>query len=224
MVIARLAASIVEAKCHGASRCVVLWVESRIHSIAQPSRSGKSSRAARKELDQSAAVCQWAKLVDFRPIAWRIGPTSFSSGHRNIDQLARHEQHSLCFLCFNFCRHRSAGVAASDRQQQMRARTSSCRGLLGCAIQDHDPIDTRNTPTSCRASSQVRRQGARGGGRYQIMEDRPSFTASWVIESDLRAGVACFHLTEYDRAAAFRRNGAGRRSRLVIVESGDPTR
>ena len=57
-----LAAIHVEAKCHGASRCVVLWVESRIHSIAQPSRSGKSSsRKPGKNLTTSAAVCRWAK-------------------------------------------------------------------------------------------------------------------------------------------------------------------
>src|SRR5262245_14047117 len=62
IVIARLPRSMVEAKCHGASRCVVLWVESRIHSIAQPSRSGKSSsRKPGKNLTTSAAVCRWVK-------------------------------------------------------------------------------------------------------------------------------------------------------------------
>src|SRR5262249_7378754 len=62
MVIARSPRLIVEAKCHGASRWVVLWVESRIHSIAHPSPSGKSSsRSPGKNLITSAAVCRWAK-------------------------------------------------------------------------------------------------------------------------------------------------------------------
>jgi uncharacterized protein (DUF1330 family) len=36
-------------------------------------------------------------------------------------------------------------------------------------------------------------------------------------------GVACFTSPEYDRAAAFRRNGAGE-VETIMVEGGDPTR
>jgi len=51
------------------------------------------------------------------------------------------------------------------------------------------------------------------GGRYQIMIEFPSF----------EQGVACFTSPEYDRAAAFRRNGAGE-VETIIVEGGDSTR
>jgi uncharacterized protein (DUF1330 family) len=39
----------------------------------------------------------------------------------------------------------------------------------------------------------------------------------------LEQGVACFTSPEYDRAAVFRRNGAGE-VETIMVEEGDPTR
>ena len=48
------------------------------------------------------------------------------------------------------------------------------------------------------------------GGRYQIMEGPAKFQRFVVIEfPSFEQGVACFTSPEYDRAAAFRRNGAG---------------
>ena len=44
-----------------------------------------------------------------------------------------------------------------------------------------------------------------------------------VIQGTFEQGVACFTSPEYDRAAAFRRKGAGE-VETIIVEGGDPSR
>src|ERR1700719_4536099 len=62
------------------------------------------------------------------------------------------------------------------------------------------------------------------GGRYRIMEGADKFHRFVVIEfPTFEQGVACFQLPEYDRAAAFRRAGAGE-VETVMVEGGDATR
>ena len=62
------------------------------------------------------------------------------------------------------------------------------------------------------------------GGRHQIMEGPAKFHRFIVIEfPTFEQGVACFTSPEYDRAAAFRRNGAGE-VETIMVEGGDPTR
>src|SRR4051794_2067536 len=62
------------------------------------------------------------------------------------------------------------------------------------------------------------------GGRYQIMEGPAKFQRFVVIEfPTFEQGVACFTSEAYERAAAFRRNGAGE-VETVIVEGGDMTR
>ena len=62
------------------------------------------------------------------------------------------------------------------------------------------------------------------GGRHQIMEGPDKFHRFVVIEfPTFEQGVACFTSPEYDRAAAFRRKGAGE-VETVIVEGGDPSR
>src|SRR5438477_10891369 len=62
------------------------------------------------------------------------------------------------------------------------------------------------------------------GGRYQIMEGPQKFQRFVVIEfPTFEQGVACFTSPEYDRAAAFRRTGAGE-VETVIVEAGDATK
>jgi uncharacterized protein (DUF1330 family) len=61
------------------------------------------------------------------------------------------------------------------------------------------------------------------GGRFQIMEGPHKFHRFIVIEfPTFEQGVACFTSPEYDKAAAFRRAGAGE-VETVIVESGDAT-
>jgi uncharacterized protein (DUF1330 family) len=62
------------------------------------------------------------------------------------------------------------------------------------------------------------------GGRHQIMEGPDKFHRFVVIEfPTFEQGVACFTSPEYDRAAAFRRAGAGE-VETVMVEGGDATR
>jgi uncharacterized protein (DUF1330 family) len=62
------------------------------------------------------------------------------------------------------------------------------------------------------------------GGRYQIMEGPDKFHRFVVIEfPTFEQGVACFTSPEYDRAAAFRRAGAGE-VETIMVEGGDVTR
>jgi uncharacterized protein (DUF1330 family) len=61
------------------------------------------------------------------------------------------------------------------------------------------------------------------GGRFQIMEGPEKFHRFIVIEfPTFEQGVACFTSSEYQRAAAFRRSGAGE-VETVIIESGDAT-
>jgi uncharacterized protein (DUF1330 family) len=62
------------------------------------------------------------------------------------------------------------------------------------------------------------------GGRHQIMEGPDKFHRFVVIEfPTFEQGVACFTSPEYDRAAAFRRKGAGE-VETIMVEGGDPSR
>lgn len=62
------------------------------------------------------------------------------------------------------------------------------------------------------------------GGRFQIMEGPRQFHRFVVIEfPTFEAGVGCFTSADYDRAAAFRRRGAGQ-VETVIVEGIEPRR
>jgi uncharacterized protein (DUF1330 family) len=62
------------------------------------------------------------------------------------------------------------------------------------------------------------------GGRYQIMEGPDKFHRFIVLEfPTFEQGVACFTSDEYNKAAAFRRSGAGE-VETVIVDSGDATK
>jgi uncharacterized protein (DUF1330 family) len=55
------------------------------------------------------------------------------------------------------------------------------------------------------------------GGKFQIMEGPDKFHRFIVIEfPTLEQGVACFKSPEYDRAAAFRRNGAGEVETIMV--------
>jgi uncharacterized protein (DUF1330 family) len=57
------------------------------------------------------------------------------------------------------------------------------------------------------------------GGPFQIMEGPQKFERFVVTEfPTLEKGVACFKSEEYQKAAAFRRNGAGE-VEIVIVEA-----
>jgi uncharacterized protein (DUF1330 family) len=61
------------------------------------------------------------------------------------------------------------------------------------------------------------------GGRFQIMEGPEKFHRFVVIEfPTLEQGVACFESPEYQKAAAFRRGGAGE-VETVMVEGGEAT-
>ncbi len=61
------------------------------------------------------------------------------------------------------------------------------------------------------------------GGKFQIMEGPDKFHRFIVIEfPSFNQAVACFTSAEYDRAAAFRRSGAGE-VETIIVEGGEAT-
>src|SRR5438552_12107087 len=62
------------------------------------------------------------------------------------------------------------------------------------------------------------------GGRFQIMEGPDKFHRFVVIEfPTFEQGVACFQSDEYNRAAAFRRSGAGE-VETIVVDAGDATK
>ena len=55
------------------------------------------------------------------------------------------------------------------------------------------------------------------GGRFQIMEGPDKFHRFIVIEfPTLEQGVACFTSPKYDKAAAFRRSGAGEVETIMV--------
>jgi uncharacterized protein (DUF1330 family) len=55
------------------------------------------------------------------------------------------------------------------------------------------------------------------GGRFQIMEGPDKFHRFIVIEfPTLEQGIACFKSPEYDKAAAFRRSGAGEVETIMV--------
>ena len=62
------------------------------------------------------------------------------------------------------------------------------------------------------------------GGRYQIMAGPEYFERYVVIEfPTFEQGVACFKSTEYNEAAAFRRNGGAGEIETIMVDGGDAT-
>jgi uncharacterized protein (DUF1330 family) len=62
------------------------------------------------------------------------------------------------------------------------------------------------------------------GGRFQIMEGPETFQRFVVIEfPTFEQGVACFRSDEYQKAAAFRRNGGGE-VELVMIEGLEPAK
>ena len=62
------------------------------------------------------------------------------------------------------------------------------------------------------------------GGRFQIMEGPDKFQRFVVIEfPTFEQGVACFTSDDYNKAAAFRRAGAGE-VETIIVDAGDATK
>jgi uncharacterized protein (DUF1330 family) len=55
------------------------------------------------------------------------------------------------------------------------------------------------------------------GGKFQIMEGPDKFHRFIVIEfPTFEQGVACFTSPEYDKAAAFRRSGAGEVETIMV--------
>jgi len=55
------------------------------------------------------------------------------------------------------------------------------------------------------------------GGKFQIMEGPHKFHRFIVIEfPTFERGVACFTSSDYDRAAAFRRSGAGEVETIMV--------
>jgi uncharacterized protein (DUF1330 family) len=65
--------------------------------------------------------------------------------------------------------------------------------------------------------------GCSNGGRFQIMEGPDKFHRFVVIEfPTLEQGVACFTSDDYNKAAAFRRGGAGE-VETIMVDGGDAT-
>jgi len=61
------------------------------------------------------------------------------------------------------------------------------------------------------------------GGRFQIMEGPEKFHRFVVIEfPTFEQGVACFQSDEYDRAAAFRRAGAGEVETIMVEAVAPP--
>ena len=89
----------------------------------------------------------------------------------------------------------------------------------------NDPVEYKKyTDLVPAIIAKYRRQGA-GARRAPPDHGRAatSSTASWWSSSRPSSrAVACFTSAEYDRAAAFRRSGAGE-VETIIVDGGDPT-
>ena len=94
-------------------------------------------------------------------------------------------------------------------------------GLLGGARKDQRSAHTDLVPDIlARYGGKVLARG----GRHQIMEGPQKFHRFVVVEfPTFEQAVACFTSDEYDRAAAFRRSGAGE-VETIIVDGGDATR
>ena len=88
----------------------------------------------------------------------------------------------------------------------------------------NDPAKYKKYADQVPVSCQVRRQGLARGGRFQIMEGPEKFQRFALIEfPTLEQGVACFTSDEYNKAAAFRRGGAGEVETVIVegVEAGN---
>jgi len=91
-----------------------------------------------EELDDVGRRLPVGEIVDLGSIARRIGGDVVLQRHRDVDQLAWHEQLSLMRGRISF---RKTGVHFSGKcsnasSSDMPARTTSHAGLLGCAVED----------------------------------------------------------------------------------------
>ena len=105
------------------------------------------------------------------------------------------------------------------RQSRVRQKWSyQCR-LIGLRVQKiNDPVEYKKyTDLVPGIIAKFGGKVLARGGRFQIMEGPDKFQRFIVIEfPTLEQGVACFTSPEYDRAAAFRRSGAGEVETIMV--------
>jgi uncharacterized protein (DUF1330 family) len=138
---------------------------------------------------------------------------------QTVDQLA-----GAALLMIQDCGHRLPNC----RKRQVRAHASEDTTMPAYWVarsKINDPIEYKKyTDLVPGIIAKFGGKVLARGGRYQIMEGPAKFQRFVVIEfPSFEQGVACFTSPEYDRAAAFRRNGAGE-VETIIVEGGDSTR
>jgi uncharacterized protein (DUF1330 family) len=138
---------------------------------------------------------------------------------RTVDQLA-----GAALPMIQDCGHR----LLSSRKRQVRAHASEDTTMPAYWVarsKINDPIEYKKyTDLVPGIIAKFGGKVLARGGRYQIMEGPAKFQRFVVIEfPSFEQGVACFTSPEYDRAAAFRRNGAGE-VETIILEGGDSTR
>jgi uncharacterized protein (DUF1330 family) len=161
------------------------------------------------------------EVVDLRPIAQGIGATSFSSGTEMSISLRAMSSPP-------YASNSAVGVRPRCRGRQARAHASEDITMPAYWVarsKINDPVEYKKyTDLVPGIIAKFGGKVLARGGRYQIMEGPAMFHRFVVIEfPTFEQGVACFTSPEYDRAATFRRNGAGE-VETIMVEGGDPTR
>src|SRR5262249_32535337 len=145
---------------------------------------------AGKELDHVRRRLPVGEIVDLRAIARRIGGDVVFQRHGNVDQLACHEQDSLCF--------KFAGTVPRGRAHASEDITMPAYWVARSKI--NDPVEYKKYTDLVPAI--IAKFGGKvlaRGGRYQIMEGPAKFQRFVVIEfPTFEQGVACFTSPEYD--------------------------
>jgi uncharacterized protein (DUF1330 family) len=138
-----------------------------------------------------------------RAEAGRIGGDVVLQRHRDVDQ-GRHGS-SL----------RSSKVSAAAAQLQRRLSMPAYWLARSRVI---DPIEYKKYTDL--VPDIIARHGGKilaRGGKFRIMEGPEKFQRFIVIEfPTFDQAVACFTSPEYDKAAAFRRNGAGEVENVIV--------
>src|ERR1039457_3031043 len=137
----------VEAKCQGASRWVVQWVDSRTHSKPQPSPSGRSCffKPGKKILKTGGGGGSQSDIFFFTVgRRGRVGGHIVFERYRDVDDLARHVAMTdvgETEPCQSQSTQRHCPGANTCRLIGLRVRKSTIRS------------STRNIPTWCQPSS-----------------------------------------------------------------------
>ena len=178
---------------------------------------------AREKFEDVGRSRLMVEILDLWTVTRRVGGHIVLERHRNVDYFARHAFTSpSCrglvpgIHVFTVLASFKTWMAGTSPAMTKRRETMPAYWVARSKI--NDPVEYKKYTDLVPAI--IAKFGGKvlaRGGRFQIMEGPDKFHRFIVIEfPTLEQGVACFTSPEYDKAAAFRRSGAGEVETIMV--------